>query len=175
MASSRNELLAPLKTWAKNVVDTTESYPRELRVNHCWAIFRPRTGPVFPYRSHVWIWHGIPIDADLVLMSARQTHTTSWTRNQTGGGSLFATMWWIMKSLSFHQHYCLDWAHFAKLQGKKASLFLTIAVGCTGGQQSQCGLCKRIVEDLAKNWPVNELMWQRQKKGTNKPFMRNQR
>ena len=154
------ELLAPLKNMSQNVVDTTELTPRELRKTIAEQFSDQEQAQSF--RIEVMSFgfkYGIPIDADLVfdVRFLPNPYYLPELRNQTGEDQ--AVYDYVMnheESESFYQHLLALIEPILPSYKKEGKSVLTIAVGCTGGQHRSVAFAKRIAEDLAKNWPVNE-------------------
>ena len=154
------ELLAPLKNMSQNVVDTTELTPRELRKTIAEQFSGQEQTQSF--RIEVMSFgfkYGIPIDADLVfdVRFLPNPYYLPELRNQTGEDQ--AVYDYVMnheESESFYQHLLALIEPILPSYKKEGKSVLTIAVGCTGGQHRSVAFAKRIAEDLAKNWPVNE-------------------
>jgi len=154
------ELLSPLKNISQNVVDTTELTPRELRKTIAEQFSDQEQAQSF--RIEVMSFgfkYGIPIDADLVfdVRFLPNPYYLPELRNQTGEDQ--AVYDYVMnheESESFYQHLLALIEPILPSYKKEGKSVLTIAVGCTGGQHRSVAFAKRIAEDLAKNWPVNE-------------------
>ena len=154
------ELLAPLKNMSQNVVDTTELTPRELRKTIAEQFSDQEQAQSF--RIEVMSFgfkYGIPIDADLVfdVRFLPNPYYLPELRNQTGEDQ--AVYDYVMhheESENFYQHLLALIEPILPSYKKEGKSVLTIAVGCTGGQHRSVAFAKRIAEDLAKNWPVNE-------------------
>ena len=154
------ELLAPLKNMSQNVVDTTELTPRELRKTIAEQFSDQEQAQSF--RIEVMSFgfkYGIPIDADLVfdVRFLPNPYYLPELRNQTGEDQ--AVYDYVMnheESESFYQHLLALIEPILPSYKKEGKSVLTIAVGCTGGQHRSVAFAKRIAEDLAKNWSVNE-------------------
>ena len=154
------ELLAPLKNMSQNVVDTTELTPRELRKTIAEQFSDQEQAQSF--RIEVMSFgfkYGIPIDADLVfdVRFLPNPYYLPELRNQTGlDESVYNYVMNHEESESFYQHLLALIEPILPSYKKEGKSVLTIAVGCTGGQHRSVAFAKRIAEDLAKNWPVNE-------------------
>ena len=149
-----------LKEMADYIIDTSQLLTRELNA----AI-----GDIFlGHQEYDNIYltilsfgfkYGIPIDADLVfdVRFLPNPYYLPELRNQTGEDQ--AVYDYVMnheESESFYQHLLALIEPILPSYKKEGKSGLTIAVGCTGGQHRSVAFAKRIAEDLAKNWSVNE-------------------
>ena len=154
------ELLAPLKNMSQNVVDTTELTPRELRKTIAEQFSDQEQTQSF--RIEVMSFgfkYGIPIDADLVfdVRFLPNPYYQPELRNQTGEDQ--AVYEFVMRheeSEDFYRHLLALIEPILPAYKKEGKSVLTIAIGCTGGQHRSVAFAKRLANDLAKNWPVNE-------------------
>lgn len=154
------ELLAPLKSFSQNVVDTTELTPRQLR-QAISEQFATGTEPV-GFRIEVVSFgfkYGLPIDADLVfdVRFLPNPHYVSELREKTGLDADVAN--YVMQhevSENFYQHLYGLIAPVLPYYQKEGKSVLTIAIGCTGGQHRSVAFTHRLAEDLKKDWLVHE-------------------
>ncbi len=103
--------------------------------------------------------YGIPIDADLVfdVRFLPNPYYLPELRNQTGEDQ--AVYDYVMnheESEDFYRHLLALIEPILPGYKKEGKSVLTIAVGCTGGQHRSVAFAKRLANDLAKHWPVNE-------------------
>lgn len=154
------ELLAPLKSFSQNVVDTTELTPRQLR-QAISEQFATGTEPV-GFRIEVVSFgfkYGLPIDADLVfdVRFLPNPHYVPELREKTGLDADVAN--YVMQhevSEKFYQHLYGLIAPVLPYYQKEGKSVLTIAIGCTGGQHRSVAFTHRLAEDLKKDWLVHE-------------------
>lgn len=154
------ELLAPLKNMSQNVVDTTELTPRELRKTLAEQFSDQEQAQSF--RIEVMSFgfkYGIPIDADLVfdVRFLPNPYYLLELRNQTGVDEpVYDYVMNHPESEDFYQHLLALIEPILPSYQKEGKSVLTIAMGCTGGQHRSVAFAKRLVQDLSKNWSVNE-------------------
>lgn len=154
------ELLAPLKNFSQNVVDTTELTPRQLRqaiaeqfsTNHQSSGFRIEVVS-FGFK------YGLPIDADLVfdVRFLPNPHYVPELREKTGlDEAVSGYVMGYQVSEDFYQHLIGLLRPILPAYQQEGKSVLTIAIGCTGGQHRSVAFAHRLAEDLAGDWSVNE-------------------
>lgn len=154
------ELLAPLKNFSQNVVDTTALTPRQLRqvISEQFSKGRDQA----PFRIEVISFgfkYGLPIDADLVfdVRFLPNPHYVPELREKTGlDADVAAYVMQHQVSENFYQHLYGLIAPILPYYQKEGKSVLTIAIGCTGGQHRSVAFAHRLAEDLKGDWPVNE-------------------
>ncbi|WEV45530.1 RNase adapter RapZ [Streptococcaceae bacterium ESL0687] len=155
------ELLAPLKSFAQNVVDTTNMSPRNLR-SQILADFSDDT--VQSFRIEVMSFgfkYGLPLDADLVfdVRFLPNPHYVPDLRNKTGmDEEVYDYVMASQESDDFFknlENLLLPIIPGYEREGKSV---LTIAVGCTGGQHRSVSFARRLAASLKNaGWKVNEV------------------
>lgn len=154
------ELLAPLKNFSQNVVDTTALTPRQLRqvISEQFSKGRDQA----PFRIEVISFgfkYGLPIDADLVfdVRFLPNPHYVPELREKTGlDADVAAYVMQHQVSENFYKHLYGLIAPILPYYQKEGKSVLTIAIGCTGGQHRSVAFAHRLAEDLKGDWPVNE-------------------
>lgn len=157
--TKERELLAPLKNYSQNVIDTSDLSPRKLRqeISNTFSDSQHQAS----FRVEVVSFgfkYGLPLDADLVfdVRFLTNPYYVPELREQTGlDQAVYDYVMAPEESESFYQHL-LDLI-FPILPGyqKEGKSVLTIAIGCTGGQHRSVAFAKRLSEALAQDWTVN--------------------
>lgn len=153
------ELLAPLKNFSQNVVDTTDLTPRELRK----TIVRDfaKAADKESFRIEVVSFgfkYGLPLDADLVfdVRFLPNPYYQKELRNLTGlDAAVYDYVMENEESEAFYQALVALLKASVSGYQKEGKAVLTIAIGCTGGQHRSAAFAKRLGEELQKDWPVN--------------------
>lgn len=154
------ELLAPLKNFSQNVVDTTELTPRQLR--QAIAEQFSSSAQASSFRVEVVSFgfkYGLPIDADLVfdVRFLPNPHYQPELREKTGLDQEVSDFVMAHQvSEDFYQSLTNLLVPILPAYKQEGKSVLTIAIGCTGGQHRSVAFAHRLAEDLAKDWPVNE-------------------
>lgn len=154
------ELLAPLKNFSQNVVDTTELTPRQLR--QAIAEQFASSDLVNSFRIEVVSFgfkYGLPIDADLVfdVRFLPNPHYQPDLREQTGlDQEVYDFVMAHQVSEDFYQNLIGLIRPILPAYKQEGKSVLTIAVGCTGGQHRSVAFAHRLAEDLTGDWLVNE-------------------
>lgn len=154
------ELLAPLKSFSQNVVDTTEITPRQLRQTIAEQF--AQTDQQSQFRIEVVSFgfkYGLPIDADLVfdVRFLPNPHYVPELREQTGlDQPVFDYVMASQVSEDFYHNLYRLIAPILPGYQKEGKSVLTIAIGCTGGQHRSVAFAHRLAADIAKEWTVNE-------------------
>ncbi|WEV61041.1 RNase adapter RapZ [Streptococcaceae bacterium ESL0729] len=155
------ELLAPLKSFAQNVFDTSKMSPRNLR-SQILADFSDDT--VQPFRIEVMSFgfkYGLPLDADLVfdVRFLPNPHYVPDLRNKTGmDDEVYNYVMSAPESDDFFKN--LENLLLPIIPGyeKEGKSVLTIAIGCTGGQHRSVSFARRLASSLKnEGWKVNEV------------------
>lgn len=152
------ELLAPIKSNAQIIIDTSKLSPRQLR-EEIFKNFEARDTKTF----HIEVMsfgfkYGLPIDADIV-MDVRflpNPYYVPELRNKTGKDD--AVYEYVMKSEKTEEFYqkfvsLLKYVIPGYIAEGKSNV--TIAIGCTGGQHRSVALAERIGNELSKEYPVH--------------------
>lgn len=154
------ELLAPLKSFSQNVVDTTEITPRQLR--QFIAEHFVHQNQKSQFRIEVMSFgfkYGLPIDADLVfdVRFLPNPHYVPELREQTGlDQPVFDYVMSHQVSEDFYEKLYGLLAPILPSYQKEGKSLLTVAIGCTGGQHRSVAFAHRLARDFAKDWVVNE-------------------
>lgn len=154
------ELLAPLKNFSQNVVDTTELTPRQLR--QAIAEQFSSSTETSSFRVEVVSFgfkYGLPIDADLVfdVRFLPNPHYQPDLREKTGLDQEVSDFVMAHQvSEDFYQSLTNLLVPILPAYKQEGKSVLTIAVGCTGGQHRSVAFAHRLAEDLTTNWSVNE-------------------
>lgn len=154
------ELLAPLKNFSQNVVDTTALTPRQLRQTIAEQFSAGADQSTFRIEVVSFGFkYGLPIDADLVfdVRFLPNPHYVTELREQTGLDQAVSD--YVMQheaSEDFYQHLYGLIAPILPAYQKEGKSVLTIAIGCTGGQHRSVAFAHRLAEDLCQVWVVNE-------------------
>ena len=145
------ELLAPIRALADVVFDTTDQSSRATR-QRMEKLFRPTPGPQlvvmvmsFAYKK------GLPRDADLVfdVRFLRNPHYEDSLRPLTGQDEQVAA--YVRQDPNFSDFYekLRDFLGFLLPQYvAEGKHYLTVAVGCTGGQHRSVTVSEQLVKDL---------------------------
>lgn len=152
------ERLAPIKSNAQIIIDTSKLSPRQLR-EEIFKNFEARDTKTF----HIEVMsfgfkYGLPIDADIV-MDVRflpNPYYVPELRNKTGKDD--AVYEYVMKSEKTEEFYqkfvsLLKYVIPGYIAEGKSNV--TIAIGCTGGQHRSVALAERIGNELSKEYPVH--------------------
>ena len=156
---AERRLLQDIKVRAQKVIDTTTLSPRKLREEIMHTFSNGDTDIFTIQVVSFGFKYGIPIDADIV-MDVRflpNPHYIEELRPLTGQDHAVYDYVMSQPETKTFYHKFMELLDFVipgyKKEGKSS---VTIAIGCTGGQHRSVAFAKRIAEDLAKNWPVNE-------------------
>ncbi|MGT2895583.1 RNase adapter RapZ [Streptococcus entericus] len=154
------ELLAPLKSFSQNVVDTTEITPRQLRQTIAEQFAQANQQSQFRIEVVSFGFkYGLPIDADLVfdVRFLPNPHYVPELREQTGlDQPVFDYVMASQVSEDFYHNLYRLIAPILPGYQKEGKSVLTIAIGCTGGQHRSVAFAHRLAADIAKEWTVNE-------------------
>ncbi|MFA9492782.1 RNase adapter RapZ [Streptococcus sp. E17BB] len=154
------ELLAPLKSFSQNVVDTTEITPRQLRQTIAEQFAQANQQGQFRIEVVSFGFkYGLPIDADLVfdVRFLPNPHYVPELREQTGlDQPVFDYVMASQVSEDFYHNLYRLIAPILPGYQKEGKSVLTIAIGCTGGQHRSVAFAHRLAADIAKEWTVNE-------------------
>lgn len=154
------ELLAPLKNFSQNVVDTTELTPRQLRQTIAEQF--SSSDQTNSFRIEVVSFgfkYGLPIDADLVfdVRFLPNPHYQPDLREKTGlDQEVYDFVMAHQVSEDFYQHLIGLIRPILPAYKQEGKSVLTIAVGCTGGQHRSVAFAHRLAADLTGDWSVNE-------------------
>ena len=156
---AERRLLQDIKVRAQKVIDTTTLSPRKLREEIMHTFSNGDTDIFTIQVVSFGFKYGLPIDADIV-MDVRflpNPHYIEELRPLTGQDHAVYDYVMSQPETKTFYHKFMELLDFVipgyKKEGKSV---LTIAVGCTGGQHRSVAFAKRLANDLAKNWPVNE-------------------
>ncbi|MFA9413544.1 MULTISPECIES: RNase adapter RapZ [unclassified Streptococcus] len=154
------ELLAPLKSFSQNVVETTEITPRQLRQTIAEQFAQADQQGQFRIEVVSFGFkYGLPIDADLVfdVRFLPNPHYVPELREQTGlDQPVFDYVMASQVSEDFYHNLYRLIAPILPGYQKEGKSVLTIAIGCTGGQHRSVAFAHRLAADIAKEWTVNE-------------------
>ncbi len=153
------ELLAPIRTNAEYVIDTTTMTPRELREQ----IFESFGTDGATGKFHIEVVsfgfkYGLPIDADIV-MDVRflpNPYYVPELKNKSGLDD--AVYKYVMDqpvTEKFYKHFISLLKYVMPGYQKEGKSTVTIAIGCTGGQHRSVAIAKRVAEDLDKDYTVH--------------------
>lgn len=153
------ELLAPIRTNAEYVIDTTTMTPRELREQ----IFESFGTDGVTGKFHIEVVsfgfkYGLPIDADIV-MDVRflpNPYYVPELKNKSGLDD--AVYKYVMDqpvTEKFYKHFISLLKYVMPGYQKEGKSTVTIAIGCTGGQHRSVAIAKRVAEDLDKDYTVH--------------------
>lgn len=153
------ELLAPLKNFSQNVIDTTGLSPRMLRQEISQEFSDSRDQSVFRIEVVSFGFkYGLPLDADLVfdVRFLTNPYYMPELRNLTGlDQAVFDYVMAPKESEAFYQHLIGLLLPILPGYQKEGKSVLTIAIGCTGGQHRSVAFAKRLAQDMTKDWSVN--------------------
>ena len=152
------ELLSEIKSKAQLVIDTSKISPRQLR-EELFLNFESDQSTAF----HVNVMsfgfkYGVPIDADIV-MDVRflpNPYYVKDLREKTGNDQ--AVYDYVMNSEmteEFYQQFIKMLRFVMPGYQKEGKSSVTIAIGCTGGQNRSVALANRIGKALQEKYPVN--------------------
>ncbi len=157
--AKERELLAPLKNFSQNVIETTGLSPRKLRQAISQEFLGSSDQEAFRIEVVSFGFkYGLPLDADLVfdVRFLTNPHYVPSLRNQTGlDQPVYDYVMAPKESEEFYQHLVGLLLPILPGYQKEGKSVLTIAIGCTGGQHRSVAFAKRLAEDLAPNWHVN--------------------
>lgn len=150
------ELLAPIKSEAQLVIDTSNLTPRELRSKIFNQFSTNKTVPKFHIEVVSFGYkYGLPIDAD-ITMDVRflpNPYYVPELKNQVGTDQpVYDYVMNQPATEKFYQAYLkllMDIMPGYQQEGKSN---LTIAIGCTGGQHRSVAIAERLGNDLAKHY-----------------------
>ena len=154
--ASEQQLLEPIAACADQVIDTSQLGVHQLR-----ELIRRRVDPCSPDRLSVQFEsfgfkHGIPGDADFVF-DARSLPNPYWEsalRPLTGRDAAVVR---FLDAQPVVVEFIDDVAKFmsARIPSYRASArrYLTVAVGCTGGQHRSVYIVERLAEIFARTLP----------------------
>ena len=154
--ASEQQLLEPIAACADQVIDTSQLGVHQLR-----ELIRRRVDPYSPDRLSVQFEsfgfkHGIPGDADFVF-DARSLPNPYWEsalRPLTGRDAAVVR---FLDAQPVVVEFIDDVAKFmtARIPSYRASArrYLTVAVGCTGGQHRSVYIVERLAEIFARTLP----------------------
>ncbi|MFU2204350.1 RNase adapter RapZ [Streptococcus hyovaginalis] len=154
------ELLAPLKNFSQNVVDTTELTPRQLRKEIATQFANNTDKPGFRIEIISFGFkYGLPLDADLVfdVRFLPNPYYQVELREQTGlDQPVYDYVMSKQESEAFYQSLLALLEPSLPGYQREGKSVLTIAIGCTGGQHRSVAFAHRLSEDLSTQWSVNE-------------------
>ncbi|WP_173646038.1 RNase adapter RapZ [Floricoccus tropicus] len=157
--TKERELLAPLKSFSQNVIDTTDLTPRNLRAQ---IINEFSEGNSQQFRIEVMSFgfkYGLPLDADLVfdVRFLPNPHYVPELRDKTGiDKEVYDYVMDAPESEEFYQNLKNLLLPIVPGYEKEGKSVLTIAIGCTGGQHRSVAFAERIGKTLQEdNWKVN--------------------
>ncbi len=150
------ELIAPLKDYVNIQIDTSNLNVHELRSLIKERLFGTRENSVslqiisFGYRN------GLPLNADFVF-DARALTNPHWEPALRDFNGMDPEIKEYFKEMEDIQSYYQDISSFIKKwlpkfkEGTRS--YLTIAIGCTGGQHRSVYLAQRLFDELEKEEP----------------------
>ncbi|KRN66694.1 hypothetical protein IV80_GL001285 [Pediococcus cellicola] len=153
------ELLAPIRSNAKFVIDTTAMTPRELREQIFEAF--GSDGVVGKFHIEVVSFgfkYGLPIDADIV-MDVRFLPNPYYIPELKAKSGLDQPVYdYVMNqpvTEKFYNHFISLLRYVMPGYQKEGKSTVTIAIGCTGGQHRSVAIAQRIADDLTSDYTVH--------------------
>jgi UPF0042 nucleotide-binding protein len=153
------ELLAPIKSEAQIVIDTSNMTPRELRSDIFGHFSTNKTIPKFHVEVVSFGYkYGSPIDAD-IIMDVRFLPNPFYVaelKNKIGTDQ--AVYDYVMNQPAtekFYNDYLKLLMDIMPGYQKEGKSNLTIAIGCTGGQHRSVAIAERLAKDLSEKYVTN--------------------
>jgi UPF0042 nucleotide-binding protein len=148
-------LLEPMTNAADLVIDTSRMGMHELRDQINARVEQRRQGRLAVLLESFGFKHGIPGDADFVF-DARSLPNPYWEHALRSLDGRDAPVIKFLESQPGVQRYLDDVERFVepRLEEFRANnrIYLTIAVGCTGGQHRSVYIVERLAERLLPRW-----------------------
>jgi UPF0042 nucleotide-binding protein len=153
------ELLAPIKSEAQIVIDTTNLTPRELRSDIFNHYSTNNTLPKFHIEVVSFGYkYGSPIDAD-IIMDVRflpNPYYVDELKNQLGTDQpVYDYVMNQPATQAFYSQYLKLLLDIMPGYQKEGKASLTIAIGCTGGQHRSVAIAERLGKDLSEKYVTN--------------------
>ncbi|AVL00386.1 RNase adapter RapZ [Pediococcus inopinatus] len=153
------ELLAPIRSNAQYVIDTTSMTPRELREQ----IFENFGTEGATGKFHIEVVsfgfkYGLPIDADIVMDVRFLPNPYYVPELKSKSGLDDAVYKYVMEqpvTEKFYNHFISLLKYVMPGYQKEGKSTVTIAIGCTGGQHRSVAIAKRVAEDLESDYTVH--------------------
>ncbi|KRN94410.1 RNase adapter RapZ [Pediococcus stilesii] len=150
------ELLAPIKSEAQIVIDTTDLTPRELRANIFEHFSTNKTIPKFHVEVVSFGYkYGIPIDADIIMDVRFLPNPYYVPELKDKLGTDRAVYDYVMNQPAteqFYQDYLKLLTDIMPGYQHEGKSNLTIAIGCTGGQHRSVAIAERLGKDLSEHY-----------------------
>ncbi|MEM9256007.1 MAG: RNase adapter RapZ [Pseudomonadota bacterium] len=154
------QLLEPLSMTASMVLDTSGMTIYELRDTIRQRLFGSRAGSMSILIQSFGFKRGVPSDADLVF-DVRMLSNPHWVKDlryKTGSDSEVQE---FLESHSMTQSLFNDICQFLDTwlphYAQSNRSYMTIAVGCTGGQHRSVYLASRLYEHFHKQYPAIDI------------------
>ncbi len=153
--ATERRLLQPLSSQADIIIDTTDCSIHELRQRVWNGVSLQQRQPALLVESFAFS-HGLPADLDFVF-DARCLPNPHWVPNLRDKTGLDREVMDYLQQAPLVNHYLNDihallqrWlTEFSSAQRS----YLTIGVGCTGGQHRSVFLSEQLAVKLRTDWP----------------------
>ena len=147
------ELLADLREQA-HVVDTSIIRPSQLQGNIKTLISAPSSQMTLVFESFAFK-RGIPTDADFVfdVRMLPNPHYEAELRHQTGQDA--AVVAYLEQQPDVHQmaqHIADFLDHWLAAMARDHRSYVTVGIGCTGGQHRSVYLVERLAKQFGQHW-----------------------
>lgn len=165
--AKEKESLEPISRYAQLIIDTTNKSPHELRQVITQRVLRPKSSHLSLSFHSFGFKHGAPNDADFVF-DARCLPNPYWDEtlrpytgkdqpiiNYLDNQAIAQEFFWQLKI------FLQTW--IPRFEEENRS-YLTIAIGCTGGQHRSVYLTEKLLDDFLPLYPNTQIRHRELKK-----------
>jgi RNase adapter protein RapZ len=151
--SAERKMLAPIRTMADEIVDTSDLTVHELRqLFHGMVRTRLQGAPLMVTFESFGFKHGVPLDADLVFdcRFLPNPHFVAGLRSKTGRDKAVMTyMRRFPATREFTQRLAGFLRYLVPRYIDEGKAYLTVAIGCTGGRHRSVYLAESLKKELS--------------------------